>query len=61
MQISWLVIHQDCLHAALEGTLGGREQCLEEIPCIQKKKQKHKIKLYYGFFYYYKWQRVGDE
>lgn len=32
MQISGLVVHQDCLHAALEGTLGRWEQRLEKIP-----------------------------
>ena len=32
MQISRLVVHQDRLHAALEGALGGWEQRLEKIP-----------------------------
>lgn len=31
MQISRLVIHQDRLHAALEGAMGGRRQRLEKI------------------------------
>lgn len=46
MQISWLVIHQDCLHAALEGTLGGWQQRLEKIPWNRYEKQKRKIKHY---------------
>lgn len=31
MQISWLVVHQDGLHAALEGALRGRERGLQEV------------------------------
>lgn len=31
MQISRLVVYQDCLHAALEGTLRWWERSLEEI------------------------------
>ena len=40
MHISWLVIHQDRLHAALEGPLGGWEQCLEKIPWNQPRINK---------------------
>lgn len=31
MQISRLVIHQDCLHTPLKGMLGGWEQCLQKV------------------------------
>lgn len=31
VQISRLVIHQDCLHTPLKGMLGWREQCLQKV------------------------------
>lgn len=39
MQISWLVIHQDGLHAALEGALRGWEQGLQEVAWERRKKE----------------------
>lgn len=43
MQISWLVVHQDGLHAALEGALRGRERGLQKVTWRQPKEGDRRV------------------
>lgn len=43
MQISWLVVHQDGLHAALEGALWGWKQGLQKVTWKQAKEENRQV------------------